>query len=205
MKKAVKFLALALVASSMLVACGGGDEPENPTTPAGMNVTFDGTAWQANDDISSYDFFAEYSAYLLRGMQTADAYPICDVCAYATTAGEYNGTIDDQSWGYSAEEFAYIEYYKEGSVTANGYTYGDWWAYSANLKVNAFDATAMTLDAEVNAVMFDAYEAYGDGGTGSADATHKDMKVTANLTLTASAKGAPAINKGRVNMATLTK
>ena len=74
---------------------------------------------------------------------------------------------------------SYIEYYHRTKLDDGVYYYGDWWAKSVTMNVTAFDATAMTISATVNAVMFDAKSALIDG-VGVAAAETKAMTLIAN-------------------------
>lgn len=133
---------------------GPGPDPEES-----ISVTFENNTWTAQaiqgvylPSYQMYDIMASVDA-------TGENFPIVDVCAYKTTTGSESDTYDGQDW--INEVFSYLEYYKEYTLQDQaGYQYGDWWGKTASLNIAAFDATALTVSASVNAVMFSAHEAY---------------------------------------------
>lgn len=156
-----------------------------PVMTNGIKVAFDGTEWTAAGQNAA--FYSSASAYDVYAWKVSSSeLPIADVASYATTVGTASDTYTTSGW--TNNKFAYIEYYKDGSVTDGTYNYGDWWAESATINVTAFDATALTVSAKVDAVMFDALEALGsESGVGIDGATKAPMTVNiANVSMEAS-------------------
>lgn len=192
MTKYFKLLGVALIAMSMaLVSCDPTDEntddqqqnqtdpgtnpPDDPGTgggggttpdaPAGsIAVTFGGESWEAANAVGA--FYPTQGVVLAVALSDAQgqAYPRADVCVNAAATGTYTDEIDAASGQYTGGVISYVEYYKDAYLyDANGTKYGDWWAKSMTLNITGFDATAMTVSATVNAVMFDASAALVDG------------------------------------------
>lgn len=151
----------------------------------GVKVAFNGTEWTAGTISAKY--YASYSAYDVYSMQdpNGQSYPIADVCSYATS-GSNSDTYGDNGWENSV--FSYLEYYKDQYLSDGTYQYGDWWGKTATINVTAFDATALTISANVNATMFDAATALcGDDATGIDAAPTAPMTVTmANVAMESS-------------------
>jgi len=134
----------------------------------GVKVTFNGTNWEAGS-ISGLFYEgtnssgAPYSGWVVAAAQTdGSSYPECDVAMLSgKNTGSFSGTAGSNG-GLSSDDFNYIEYYESRTLTDGTYNYGDWWAKSATVNVTAFDATALKVTANVNATMFDAYEALVD-------------------------------------------
>lgn len=152
---------------------------EQAATPVtdGVTVTFENNTWTAQaiqgmyaQSYQLYDIMAFVDA-------TGENFPIVDVCAYKTTTGSESDTYDEEN-GWVNEVLSYLEYYKEYKLNdQQGLEYGDWWGKTATVNVSAFDATALTMSASVNAVMFSAYEAYVQG-IGMAEAPTTNMVVS---------------------------
>lgn len=186
MTKYFKFLGVALIAMSMaLVSCEepteGNDpgtenqdpgtnpqpdpdpDPEPPTAGAGsIAVTFGGESWEAVTAVGA--FYPTNGLVLAVALsdEQGQAYPRADVCVYAAATGTYTDEMDVASGQYTGGVISYVEYYQNTALTDGTYNYGDWWAKSLTMNITAFDATAMTMSATVNAVMFDAYAALVD-------------------------------------------
>ena len=186
MTKYFKLLGVALIATSLaLVSCEkpseGNDpgteqgdptpdpqpdpdpDPEPPTAGAGsIAVTFGGESWEAVTAVGAlYPTQGLVLAVALSDEQ-GQAYPRADVCVYADATGTYTDEMDAASGQYTSGVISYVEYYQNTALTDGTYNYGDWWAKSLSMNITAFDATAMTMSATVNAVMFDAYAALVD-------------------------------------------
>ena len=163
---------------------------ENPQPQASsVKVTFNGSNWDAS--YISGRWYTQYEVWDVYSMQTEGSLPIADV-ATGILSGSQSGTADgDQGEypGYLDGDFNWVEYYYETYLQDNsGNYYGDYWAKSVTCNVTAFDATALTLTSNVNATMFNAYEAFVDE-TGVDAASTAPMTVNiSNVTLTA-AKG----------------
>lgn len=189
MTKYFKLLGVALIATSLaFVSCtedpqGNNDpgtenpdpdtnpqpdpdpDPEPPTAGAGsIAVTFGGESWEAANAVGA--FYPTQGVVLAVALSDAQgqAYPRADVCVNAAATGTYTDEIDAASRQYTTGLISYVEYYKDSYLyDANGTKYGDWWAKSMTMNITGFDATAMTVSATVNAVMFDASAALVDG------------------------------------------
>ena len=209
MTKYFKLLGVALIAMSMaLVSCEPTDEnptddqqqdqtdpgtnpPDDPGTgggggttpdaPAGsIAVNFGGESWEAVTAVGA--FYPTQGVVLAVALSDAQgqAYPRADVCVNAAATGTYTDEMDVASGQYTGGVISYVEYYKETYLTDGTYKYGDWWAKSLNMNVTAFDATAMTMSATVNAVMFDAVASMVQGGVGIDEAATETMIFVAN-------------------------
>ena len=140
-------------------------DPEPPTAGAGsIAVKFGGESWEAVTAVGViYPTDGMVLAVALSDAQ-GQAYPRADVCVYAAATGTYTDEIDAASGRYTTGLISYVEYYEDSYLyDQNGTKYGDWWAKSMTLNITGFDATAMTVSATVNAVMFDASAALVDG------------------------------------------
>jgi hypothetical protein len=165
---------------------GTGDNPDPgttiPTVPsAGAGeflATFGTSTWSAQDLNAVY--LSQYNAVSLSAISQINeqgqiVFPMIEILSYAPASitGTINsGEIDPNSFTYSGGELVSFYYYDDmllyidndnsGSVTDGDDVFGDWWAKSLSMNITAFDATAMTMSATVNAVMFDAYAALVD-------------------------------------------
>jgi hypothetical protein len=159
-----------------------------PVVP-GVKVTFNTTNWEAGDIQAKY--YTDDQVWDVYSMQTSGSLPIADVATgllsgSATGAAGSNGGLDN-------DKLYWIEYYNETYLQdqSTGYYYGDFWAKNATVAVSAFDATALTLSAAVNATMFSAYEAFIDQ-TGVDAASTAPMVVKMVQVDLAAAKGMPS-------------
>ena len=153
----------------------------------GVKVTFSGSPWDAASIQGAY--LASYSAWDVYAEKVAEDYPKADVAMFTGTAtGSHTDAVDPETAFLSTRgsEFGWVDYYYDSYLyDENNNTYGDWWAKTATVNVKAFDATALTMTADVNATMFDAAEALIDGA-GIDGATTAPMVVNVkNITLTA--------------------
>ena len=196
MTKYFKLLGVALIATSLaFVSCGEDpvdpvdpgtnppvEDPEPPTlgdVPAGqIGVLFGDTVWTPATSIGVYYPSAGLVLAVAASDNSGESFPRADVCAYAAE-GNMTDEWSEEEFGYTGGYASYIEYYHRTALNDGTYYYGDWWAKTVTINVTALDATAMTISANVNAVMFDAYAAYVDG-VGSAAAETKNMVFKAN-------------------------
>lgn len=198
MTKYFKLLGIALLATSLaFVSCGDdGDDttdpgtgtnppvedPEPPTlgeVPAGqIGVLFGDTVWTPAVSFGAFYPTEGITLLVAASDQSGQTIPRADVCVYASGQGTFTDEYDETS-GYLNDFASYIEYYHRTKLDDGVYYYGDWWAKSVTMNVTAFDATAMTISATVNAVMFDAKSALIDG-VGVAAAETKAMTLIAN-------------------------
>lgn len=179
MTKYFKLLGIALLATSMaFVSCGDdGDDTTDPGTgtnppvvdpqpdpePGSAVVTFGDNTWTPYMAASIY-----YPTYGVMGVvaiseETGEGYPRADVYVYADGVGTYTDELNAEGNAYTNEVINYVEYYDDNALDDGTYLYGDWWAKTMTMNVTAFDATAMTMSANVNAVMFDAEAVFYDG------------------------------------------
>ena len=206
MTKYFKLLGVALIATSLaFVSCGdetgtddsgtGTNPPveEDPGTgtgevPAGtIAVTFGDTAWTPATSMGVYYPSAGLVLAVAASDNSGETFPRADVCAYAAE-GNMTDEWSEEEFGYTGGYASYIEYYHRGALTDGTYNYGDWWAKTVTINVTALDATALTISANVNAVMFDAYAAYVDG-MGSASVETRNMVFKANQLAMQNAEG----------------
>jgi len=154
-----------------------------------VKVTFNNGVWDASTISGKY--YTSHNVWDVYSMKTADSYPIADV-ATAIQSGSSSANADpDNNCSLDNDNFWWVEYYDETSLTDGTNYYGDYWAKTVTCTVSAFDATALTLSANVDATMFSALEALVDGvGIDAASTAPMTVNMT-NINLT-SAKGTPA-------------
>ena len=167
----------------------------------GVKVTFNTDNYEAGAYRGAYN--ANYNAWQVVAAKTDGDYPYTDVAMYTgTSTGSHTDQAGDNGQFAQESDFGWVEYYLEGYVyfeDAPDTHYGDWWAKNATVKVTAFDATSLKMTANVNAAMFDVIGAFGEGGTGLAEAPTVPMVVdmTSINLQSASAKGfTPKNHKG---------
>ena len=158
----------------------------NPT----VKVAFSGSNWEASAITARY--YTSADVWDVYSMQTDGELPIADVAtsilsgSASANASSSNGQLDNES-------FNWVEYYDATYLTDGSNYYGDYWAKNVTCAVTAFDATALTISANVNATMFSALEAFVE----SAGAVGVDAASTAPMTVNIiqiglnSAKGNP--------------
>lgn len=213
MKKAFKLFAMALVASAMVFACGEKDpegdnnNPNDNNNPGGepapekIEVTFGPQSWTAQ---SAEAYYFQGGPYIFAFSDaTGEQFPIMALYTTSAAAGNYSDSFDGDQMMYNNGNINTLDYYEEYSLSASGGngTYGDWWAKTATVKVNSFDATSLLFNAEVTAVMFSALEAYvaDFGAVGMDAASTKDMTAKINFTLTPYGKAiAPAAKTSKL-------
>lgn len=155
-------------------------DPVPPTVPTpsgnGVAVTFGTSTWQGAETYAThYDDYGAWQVYTSK--TTSEEFPNLDIIAYADAVGNYtDATTDGRNYG---DVLNALEYYETTYlVDGNNNYYGDWWAKSATINVTAFDATALTMTANVSAVMFSAAEAFvGQDAVGFALASKTGMSV----------------------------
>ena len=197
MKNIFKFMGIAMMACSLMVACGDKNEgenndttPVNPPAPSiadGINVTFNGTSWTAA--VNNCLYYAQYEATQFSGAQTEDAYPIFDEIIYANAVGTTTEVPTSQMAQFSNQTHLWVEYYENMYLQDNnGDTYGDWWAAEATTDIKAIDLTALTVTAVLEGTFFSAYEAFtqNGGATGFEGASRAPYRATfGNVTMSA--------------------
>ena len=149
-----------------------------PPVSDGVSVNFGGSNWTTTSYQGAY--YQSYGAWDVFSYATSSSeYPMVDVATYTTGVGNYtDATSDGQN--YDNGVVAWIEYYENATLQdQQGYTYGDWWVKNATINVTVFDPTSLTLSANVNATMFDAYSAFVDGnGFNAAPTTNMTVNMT---------------------------
>ncbi|MBP5677357.1 MAG: hypothetical protein J6W88_02535 [Bacteroidales bacterium] len=201
MKNIFKFMAIALVSSSMLFACGDKDNENdnnnngdnnggnNTNTPT-AKVTFGSTSWDASVNQIYTANYANYGVNEFIMYKTAQSYPYVDMMI-SSTPGTYQheaylGMNEEQGYTYyawqtgqSADEMYlplyFIDYYESQSIGQN--QDGDWQPVSATLTVNSFDANTLTANFNLNATMYDAYSWNADLVTNAEDAETRTLTV----------------------------
>ena len=165
--------------------------PTPPPANPGVKVTFNGSSWDASSIQSKY--YTDYSVWDVYSAQSQGSLPIADV-ATSVLSGSSSATADSQN-GELSGDFQWVEYYNETYLQDdNGTKYGDYWAKNVTCAVSAFDATALTLSANVNATMFSALEAFvqSAGAVGVDAATTAPMTVNITSVELSASKGKPA-------------
>ncbi|MBP5526845.1 MAG: hypothetical protein J6X79_00150 [Bacteroidales bacterium] len=209
MKNIFKLLGIAVLACSMMVACGPDEtevpdptptpEPQpQPTTVA--NVTLGTYSWDA---ATATIYTANYEQYGLNEYtlyKTSNSeYPFVDFMVQATP-GTYSAEATlGQAEGYTYYGWQNMDIYDINYFEANvfsqqtstgGTVYrGDWRPVTASLTVTAFDLNSLTASFVLTATMYDYASWYQDLVTNAEDADTKDMTVTVNnYTFTAVSK-----------------
>ena len=165
--------------------------PTPPPANPGVNVTFSGTNWDAGAIQAQY--YTDYGAWDVYAAQTSGSLPIADVATYITSGSA--SAVASSEDGSLSDNFAWVEYYNETYLQDNnGAYYGDYWAKTVTCAVSAFDATALTLSANVNATMFSALEAFvpDAGAVGVDAASTAPMTVKMIQVDLSAAKGKPS-------------
>ena len=179
-------MGIALMACSLMVACGNKDEDNNDTTPQeeqiadGINVTFGDATWTAS--VVNCKYYESYGAIMMNAFKVESSYPYIDMALYATEAGTYTDnydlTLDLPGLFNDEATHAYCYYYEAtGLTTDQTDSYGDWWATTVTTTIKAIDLTALKMTAVSTGTMFSAKEAYLDG-VGEPAASRRDFKFT---------------------------
>ncbi|MBP5562770.1 MAG: hypothetical protein J6X51_01900 [Bacteroidales bacterium] len=158
--------------------------------PAGpsVKVTFNNGVWDAGS--ISTRWYTQAEVWDVYSMQTEGNLPIADV-ATSIVSGSSSATASSEN-GSLGGDFNWVEYYNETYLQdQEGTYYGDYWGKNVTCTVSAFDATALTLSANLNGTMFSAYEAFIDE-TGVDAASTAPMTVNMTNVKLQAAKGMPA-------------
>ena len=152
----------------------------NSTFNNGVTVTFNDTTWQAGSIQSRW--YDQYNAWQVYASQSEEQLPIVDI-ATSIVSGTNSASASES--GSLGNNFYWVEYYHDNYLLdGDGNYYGDYWAKDVTCTVTSFDATALTLTANVNATMFSALEAFING-TGVNAAPTATMTVDiVNVSLT---------------------
>lgn len=184
MKKIFKFMAIAMIAVSLpaFVACGDKDEdetdpidnPDNPTPQPGsasIAVTWDGVAQDIQYISATIDneslTVPVYMIEAAKGLSN-DNYVFPAFITYFINGGgsnfghasEFNIT-DSESQQHNGNYYFPTEAYINGGIVIENDVYGDWQLENRTINSESFDATAMTLNANMDFVMYD-FEEYND-------------------------------------------
>lgn len=144
----------------------------NSSINDGVTVTFNDTIWQASHINGRW--YSEYNIWDVYAEKIEGEFPIVDICT-SILSGTSSATANED--GGLSGNFNWVEYYQQSYlVDNNGDYYGDYWAKNVTCSVSSFDATALTLSANVNATMFSAYDAFING-TGIDAASTAPMNV----------------------------
>ena len=203
MKNIFKIMGLALMASSMIVACDPKDDEPTPTPepdpqPTKMaKVTFGSNSWNAEVAEILTQYYDQYgiNEYVL--YETEDALPFVDLFVSAIP-GTYQHEATEREGSWSGGDFiAYawdvtgqytdmlnIEYWdsEERIVTGQDQqgntTYSAGWRpVSANLTVTSFDASTLTASFKLTATMYDYYSWAKDIVVNAPDADTENLVV----------------------------
>ena len=158
-----------------------------------VKVTFKNNTWSAGSidgsilsDNVTWSVFAE---------QTANDYPKSDVCMATTEETTMYNRCNSQTGELTSPNFQWIDYYETGYMEdSHGVKSGDWWAYNATVQIYEFDATNLEVNADVDATMFAADNAFDPeyGAVGVENATRASMKEEIiNIKLNRSTKDTP--------------
>ena len=170
MKNIFKFMGLALMASSLMIACDkNNEEPETPAdnTPAGITVTFNGASWTPADATIAAGTTQSGINYILSDLygSTSEDFPEAYVVTTQREVGSVTNTYTEDNMSLGQSGVVTCEYYNETALVnqSSGVYYGDWWAEEVTCDVKAIDMTNMKLSYILNANMFSALEAYVNG------------------------------------------
>ena len=138
-----------------------------------VNVTFDGTIWNAHAIKGLYDTVS--GLWNIYALETDGSLPIVDI-ASSIKSDAQSATADDHGvLGNSL--INRVEYYDYTFLQdQSGYIHGDYWAKQVTISVSKFDADNLLLSCIVDAEMFNAYEAF-------IDTLGVDSAYTANMTV----------------------
>ena len=168
MKNIFKLMGIALIASSMFVACGGEEKPQEDNTPK-CTITWNGESWDATASIflrqNQMGPFQDYFAFFV--FKTAsDANAIKS--GQAATNDYVSGTMPNTVSALTAEDqINYVDVDDIYSYGGDQYNpagnYLRWNIISTTGNVTAYDATAMTVSANFSSEFFDL-EVYEQNG-----------------------------------------
>ena len=176
MKNIFKFLGVAAMACSLMVACGS-DDPENgtdttpvtptPATPT-INVTFGSNSWEGSVAQLYTGYVSEYNLMYTRIFKEANSLPYVDMMGSITpgtytaaieTATAYEGTDSAYTYeaGSNSMDLYDVQYGEQTQLqTQNGYT-ADWHFLNGTLTVSACDMNALTASYKLDATLYDYY------------------------------------------------
>lgn len=204
MKNIFKFMGIALIATSLMVAC---DKDNNETTdttgtqeetiPDGFKVTFDGTEWTPTSSTVTvseqygatlFDLYVEGESNLPEVYGLSYQYGVGSTTSTAPSTGNYAGYLagDENNAFYKFDYYDATYLYSVSSTTGNTTYYGDWWGKEVTFDIKAFDATALTMTATIDATVFDALAVFVDQSVDYDNADTKTVAITmGNVAITA--------------------
>ncbi len=191
MKNIFKMMGVALMACSLMVACGPKDEDDNvdttPVTPpaptSSVKVVWDGVE-QTLGFTDAYQSSQAEKAFWFEGAKGLTnneyEYPAFVVAFWNGNAGFYPAClyrfVTDEGDTVSGNYYFRSEVFNEGGLEVSGMTIGDYqcYGYMGNEFPNlTWDATAKKLNGEVSIRFYD-YAAYANGG----QTIFKDLDLT---------------------------
>ena len=127
----------------------------------GVNVTFNGTHWTAHDVtglLDSVNFLWNVYAREING-----SLPIVDIATSVDSNNSSHAAVDTSTGSLLSNMIRWVEYYDYTFLLdADNNIHGDYWAKNATVTVSAFDGNTLELTANIQATMFNAYEAFID-------------------------------------------
>lgn len=176
MKNIFKMMGVALLACSMImVSCKKDDENtsegggQGGGTTSGVAVTWDGAAQNlgfinTETDTETLQGASVYMIETAKGLSN-DEYVFPAFITYFINGSSFGHAtefrINYNGQAYSGNAFFPTEAYINGGVEVEDDIYGDWGLDDCTVNSEAFDATAMTINADINCVMYD-FEDYYD-------------------------------------------
>ena len=160
MKNIFKFMGIALLASSMMVACGDKDNSDdnggNTNIPEGLSITLGGQVFlpeveelqivTSNNNIGIFAFESEES--YIPGFEA--------IIKHGTT-GTFTESINADGEFASGDIFyAFVDAY----LYRGQEIYGDWWAKSHKTTIDVLDLNSLKATFSTEGVMFDANTAF---------------------------------------------
>lgn len=196
MKNIFKLLGIAVLACSMMVACGP-DETEvpdptptpepQPTTPS-FKVTFDGAEWDASVVKVTDQLYSQYGLYVTRAFRTDGSLPYFEMYTSgvagnytlnATIGTQYPGT--DSAYTYVADlgdDNFYSLGYCEAAQVGSSYRC-DWQALNGTVTITTFDFSNMKCSYNMNVTLYDYYSWAYAVVNDVEDAATKNLQVVA--------------------------
>ena len=190
MKNIFKLMGIALLATTMLVACN--KEKEEDLTPR-LSVTING------QEFSNFPF-KQAKVITLDGeqclvieghpedcsdvSQITSQYQVCPgfrIVLRGITPGDYESTAINGETLYLNGSVKHFEFYKDGALyqSASGTFFGDWWGMNAKVTLKKYDEATKTVSLTASGDMFCSGQALLQGM--GVDASDKGtMKVDIN-------------------------
>lgn len=194
MKNIFKMMGLALIACSLMVACGP-DKPEVDNTPS-LTVKFNNVEWTPAVSSMYTNNYANFGIVEYALFKEANNYPFVDMMVSAKV-GDYsheatlgqgedeNGAYDYYAWQPEDAQTVndlYLDIYNVAYAEKTMFQDGsaDWMVKKATLKVTEFDMNTMTASWNLNATMYDFYSWNTYAVNNASDAETRELNVKAN-------------------------